>query len=165
METIYTTAHGLFDRSEHDRSGFAYFPSSLMAQTSMATLSGVVTDPSGAFVPNATVTLEGTQEKYSREIKTDSGGRYAIPLIPVGKYKLGVKASGFRPEEVSEFALDSGTATSVNVVLTLGALTEEVTVTGAPPLLDTGRPRWARPSKRRWFRSCLYSTGIGRLCS
>ncbi len=104
---------------------------------STAKLIGLVSDPSGAFVPSAKVILDSTQQKYTRETMTDAEGRYSFAAIPPGQYKLSVTAPGFRPEEVSSFNLSSGGAPSINVALTVGAITDKVTITSAPPLLET----------------------------
>src|ERR1700733_16281043 len=68
----------------------------LGAQMGVATLSGVVTDPSGSLVPGAKITLESATEKASRDTVTNSSGEYVIPAIPPGTYKLTVNASGFK---------------------------------------------------------------------
>jgi hypothetical protein len=58
----------------------------LRAQLSTASLSGTVVDPSGAGIPSATITLESTLQKYTREAVTGSEGSYVMPAIPPGKY-------------------------------------------------------------------------------
>jgi hypothetical protein len=109
----------------------------LSAQMGVATLSGVVTDPSGSHVPNAKVTLESATEKAGRDTVTNSNGEYVIPAIPPGIYILTVKASGFQPQTLTGVELTSGQGSTLNVSLTLARATQEVTVTQAPPLLET----------------------------
>src|SRR5690349_13261303 len=109
----------------------------LSAQMGVANLSGVVTDPSGSHVPNAKVTLESATEKASRDTVSNSNGEYVIPAIPPGIYKLTVKASGFQPQTLTGVQLTSGQGSTLNVSLTLARETQEVTVTQAPPLLET----------------------------
>ena len=62
---------------------------------STATLSGVVTDPSGAVVPGAQVTLHSLATGLDRQIVTDSAGLYIAPSLVPGDYQVQVKASGF----------------------------------------------------------------------
>src|SRR5581483_3762748 len=107
------------------------------AQVGTATLSGVVRDPSGSSIPNARVTLASTAQKFSRQTSTDVQGAYIIPAIPPGTYKLEVTASGFNTEDSSEITLSSGQASTFNVTLSVAAATEQVTVSEAPPLLQT----------------------------
>lgn len=113
------------------------FTSPLCAQLGTATLSGSVTDPSGSTVPNASVLLESTERKFVRETITNSLGAYTFTALPPGGYQLIAKASGFRDEKITEVVLSSGQASTLNVAMKLGAATEQVTVTEAPPLLQT----------------------------
>jgi len=109
----------------------------LPAQVGTAQLKGVVTDATGAVVPNAAIALESTSQKYTRETTTDATGEYVILAIPPGDFELTARAPGFRPEKRTGIALSSGQASSLNVVLAVAATAEEVTVTEAPPLLQT----------------------------
>ena len=77
------------------------------AQVGMASLKGLVTDASGAVVPNAAVTLESVVQQFTRDTVTDSSGEYVIRAIPPGTYKLLVKASGFKPEAKTSFILSA----------------------------------------------------------
>ena len=108
----------------------------LHAQLGTASLSGTVVDPSGASVPSVGLTLESTVQKYVREAVTSGEGGYLIAAIPPGRYKLTVTKSGFSTETFAEFALSSGHATTINVVLRLATPGVTVTVVDAPPLLN-----------------------------
>lgn len=79
------------------------FPLTLLAQT--ATIQGIVTDPSGAAVPDASVvaTLESTGT--TRSVYTDSEGRYRMPALPVGTYTIRCQKTGFQAAEVRQAAL------------------------------------------------------------
>src|SRR5213080_816134 len=66
------------------------------AQSQNANLSGQVTDASGSFVPNATVTITGSDRQFTSTVKTDSDGRYAFPNMQPGNYDLSVEAAGFK---------------------------------------------------------------------
>lgn len=107
------------------------------AQVGTATLSGAVTDPSGGAVPNAQVRLESTERRFIREAATDSVGSYVFSALPPGMYQLIAIAPAFREEKITDVTLSSGQASTLNVSLKLTATTEQVTVTEAPPLLQT----------------------------
>jgi Carboxypeptidase regulatory-like domain len=111
--------------------------SHLNAQVGTATLSGLVTDPSGAIVPKAVVVLESTERKFTRRSATDELGGYIFTAVPPGAYQLVATASGFREEKIADVSLSSGQASTLNVTINLLASSEQVTVTEAPPLLQT----------------------------
>src|SRR5450432_838636 len=109
----------------------------LRAQMGMATLSGVVTDPTGLAVPSAQVTLQSATENASRETVTNAGGQYVIPAIPPGTYRLIVKASGFQSQTFTGIGLTSGQGSTLNATLSISQAVAEVTVNEAPPLLES----------------------------
>ena len=109
----------------------------LGAQMGVATLNGVVSDPTGAQVPGAKVTLESLTEKASRDTTTNANGEYVIPAIPPGTYKLTVNVGGFQPKTVTNVELTSGQGSTLNISLSISQSTQEVTVSEAPPLLET----------------------------
>ena len=112
---------------------FAAAPSALFAQTASSGLvSGVVTDPSGAAVPNATVTLEQHATGLKQTTQTDSTGRYAFPAVDPSDYTVKFSAQGFQAIEVSQLHVEVQKAYSVDMKMTIGAATETVTVTGVP---------------------------------
>lgn len=98
------------------------------AQTVTARLVGTVTDPSGAPVPAATVTATHLRTNRSWSAQTNPVGEYEFPFLPVGEYTLAVEAPGFQKASVAPFQLFVGQVGRINVELTLGAVTESVTV-------------------------------------
>jgi len=113
------------------------FSQRLDAQLGMATLSGMVTDPSGAGIPNAQVTLESATEQRSRQLVTDSTGAYTIGAIPPGTYRLVVTATNFETKTITDISLSSGQGTTLNVTISLTKAVTEMTVHDVMPLLDT----------------------------
>jgi hypothetical protein len=109
----------------------------LRAQFGTATLSGTVTDPTGASVPSAQVTLEGALERTERQTTTDTAGMYVIPAITPGTYRLVVKASGFVEQTLTNIVLTSGQGSTLNVALALASTATQVSVHAASPLLET----------------------------
>ncbi len=100
-------------------------------------LRGVVTDPSGGVVPAAKVTLINTATNVPRSTATTAAGIYTFPAMLPGTYDLKVEAQGFRAFVQSGVILEVNLPATVNVVLQVGAVSQTVQVTGAPPLLNT----------------------------
>ncbi|MCC6368584.1 MAG: TonB-dependent receptor [Bryobacterales bacterium] len=96
---------------------------------------GTLTDPAGAAVAQAKVTLSNSETGETRIFKTDPEGRYAFPLLKVGDYQITVEAPGFRRLAASA-TVRSAEVTVVNLKLELGQVTEQLTVTDAASPLD-----------------------------
>jgi Carboxypeptidase regulatory-like domain len=105
--------------------------------TTTATLSGLTTDPSGAVVPGATVTLTSAETGISRQFKTDISGRYAFSQLPPAPYSLVVEMPGFETYKQNGIVLSAGQTATQNVTLTIGAETQSVTVTANASGLNT----------------------------
>jgi Carboxypeptidase regulatory-like domain len=110
---------------------------SLKAQSNISgDISGTVTDPSGAVVPNASVTVTSTANGQVKTATTNSSGDYRVPLLSPGTYKVSITAGGF--ETTTEQAVVSaGTIAQVSVKLQVGQGTTTVQVTGESQLLHT----------------------------
>jgi hypothetical protein len=110
----------------------------LNAQLSTATLFGTVTDPTGAAVPNATVTLTQTDTNFTRTITTKADGTYREEFLPLGPYKIAVTASGFKSLDRTGVVLSVMQNAELNLPLEAGGGAETVTVTGEVPLVNLG---------------------------
>lgn len=109
-----------------------------MAQAvAVAGVSGQVKDPSGAAVPEATVTMTQTDTQYSRSTRTDSQGVYHLLNLPVGPYVLAVTAPGFKRFEQKGIVLQVGTSIQLNASLEVGAVTESVEVSASAGMVET----------------------------
>src|SRR2546426_267703 len=95
----------------------------LAAQQYFGTIVGTVTDPSGAAVPDASVTVTNPQTAISRQVKTDDMGNYRVESLVPGTYKLKVEHSGFETAEVQATDLPVARTVTVNVVMRIGAAT------------------------------------------
>src|SRR5665213_895036 len=101
----------------------------LLAQTaSTGGVSGTVTDPSGASIPNVMVTLTSTDTGAVRNSVTGADGNYKFGLINPGNYKIRFSAAGFKPVELPGIVVQVTESAVVNRALEVGAQTEQVTV-------------------------------------
>jgi hypothetical protein len=106
-------------------------------QITSGSLTGVVTDPSGAVVPGAKVVLTDVNKGYDYAATTDAVGRYLITNLPPSNYKLTVHNPGFMAFTQKGITLDVGTRLSVDVHLQLGATAQTVEVAATAPLMAT----------------------------
>ncbi len=102
-----------------------------------ATLSGTVTDPSGAVVPNSVVKLTSAQNGIQRSFTTDAGGRYSFNQLPPATYSLVIQANGFESYRQTGIVLDAGQSATQNVALVIGAATQQVVVNAQASQLNT----------------------------
>jgi hypothetical protein len=100
-------------------------------------VSGVVTDPSGAVIPSASLELENIDTAIKRSANADASGNYAFLQVVPGRYRLTVKASGFRTATVNDLQLLVNNPTTINVKLEVGQITETVAVTAEAQMLNT----------------------------
>jgi len=109
----------------------------LFAQENAATLTGVVTDPSGAPVPNASVKATNNATNAVRDTKTNNQGVYTIPYLDPGVYTIEISATGFATVKRQDITLAVSQILNMPVQLTIGQATAEVTVTGQQEVIDT----------------------------
>lgn len=102
-----------------------------------ATLSGTVTDPSGAIVPGASVTLASAATGTHRALTTDASGRYSFTQLPPSIYTLGIQVKGFKEYKQTGIALDAAQSASQNVTLNMGSDTQQVVVNAQASQLNT----------------------------
>src|SRR5579862_1511232 len=98
---------------------------------------GNVTDPAGAAVPDAIVTLTSADSGTTQTTPTNQAGGFVFPLLRPGKYALAVSVKGFEPLTVTGVVVSLGQVTSVPMVLTLQRGSTTVEVTASAPLLQT----------------------------
>src|SRR5688572_13610717 len=100
----------------------------------MGSIFGKVTDSSGAPVPGVTVTVSGTGLQLPREAVTAESGAYQFPNIPIGTYTVTFEMGGFKKAARPNILITAGFNAPVDQALDVGAVTEEVTVSGATPV-------------------------------
>lgn len=104
-----------------------------------ASIQGTVTDPSGAAVPNAKVTVTNQATGVSAQTTTSASGGYTVGQLPPGNYTVTVEASGFQKSETKDVVVLAEQIRGLDVKLTVGGAEQTVTVNGATtPLLQTG---------------------------
>jgi hypothetical protein len=108
----------------------------LSAQGIFATLTGVVSDPSGSVIPNAKILLTDALSGSSRQTVSNAQGYYTFASVPVGSYNLAVDAKGFKSFKASGITLGGGEQRNMNVQLAVGQATEQVEVTAANEGID-----------------------------
>ena len=106
-------------------------------QMDEGTITGTVQDASGAVIPGAQVTLLNTDQGTTLQTKSDSSGGYTFSPLKIGHYKVSAVASGFATTIQENLTVNVNQILMVNIQLKLGAATESVQVTTAPPLLQT----------------------------
>jgi Carboxypeptidase regulatory-like domain len=97
---------------------------------------GKVTDESGAVLPGVTVTVSGPSLQQPLVAVTTSTGAFQFPSVPIGKFTVTFEMSGFKKVTRPEVVVETGFNAGIDAKLELGALTEEVTVSGASPIVD-----------------------------
>jgi len=107
------------------------------AQVDKGNIVGTVRDPTGAAVPNARVVVTNLATQVTQATATNSDGQYVLLLIQVGTYSISVEKAGFQQSIEKGINVDVQSRLQVDFTLQVGAVVQQVTVTGAAPLLDT----------------------------
>ena len=98
------------------------------AQSIYSTLTGIVSDPSGAVVPQAKVTLKNEGSGDVRRSTTNDEGYFTFASVPVGSYELSVEASGFLTYQVANIALQGAERRNIDIAMKVGSTAETVSV-------------------------------------
>jgi hypothetical protein len=117
--------------------GILLVSAQLTAQRVKSSLSGIVSDPSGAVVPGATVVLTNAATGVSMKFVTNVDGTYRFPFLDAGNYTLNVTASGFKALIRTGIIVRVATDERMDVKLELGQVSQQVSVAGQSPLLET----------------------------
>ncbi len=109
----------------------------LMAQSFKATVTGQVTDSTGAVVPSATVTISETATNQSQTVTTGDDGNYTFTQLTPGAYTLKVEAANFKTLNQTDIVLETSQSLRLNPSLEAGNISEQVTITAQPPAINT----------------------------
>jgi hypothetical protein len=114
-----------------------FFASQFLHAQTTGVITGTVTDPSGAVIPNAAVTVRNTGTGEDRKFDTNGSGLYAAFALPVGRYEISVAAAGFKKTTRPDIQLNVADQLAVNFTLQVGTEAETIEVTGATPTVQT----------------------------
>jgi Carboxypeptidase regulatory-like domain/TonB dependent receptor len=118
---------------------FLFALGTLAQSTTDGAIGGVVTDPSGAVVPGATVTARNLGTSGTATATTDGNGRYLIGHLQPGTYSLEISAKGFAAFRATSITVEVGRATAVDAALGVQAQAETVVATAEAPVIVTDR--------------------------
>jgi len=116
---------------------FAYSNAALAQTIASGTIQGRVTDPTGAVIPGAAVEITQRETGVTTPVQTDGLGRYFVPSLRPGEYAITLTQKGFKTLHREGLILQVNQTLALDFSLEIGAVTEEVTVTGAAPLIQT----------------------------
>jgi hypothetical protein len=117
--------------------GLLFWIPPIFSQGTTSRVTGVVTDPTGAVVPEAVVTLTNEATRVSYTTRTTSAGTYVFDSIPIGTYTVTVEKEGFKRFVSTGNVLTIGQPMTVNVRLEVGQIAEAVEVTATAELVQT----------------------------
>src|SRR6202035_287039 len=106
------------------------------AQLTTGGIVGVVTDPSGSRVPDVSVTATEVATSTATTVTSDSSGSYSITPLKIGDYTVSFQKTGFQRLVQTNVTIEIGQVVKIDPVLKVGAVTQTVEVTDAPPLLE-----------------------------
>jgi hypothetical protein len=136
-----------------------------------ATITGTLTDPSGAFVPGASVTIRNTDTAIERKIESNEAGIYSAPFLPPGHYEVHAGKAGFAAVVRTDLTLQVGQTLTVNFSMVVQAAQTEVTVTGQAEVVDPEKTEMSQVisegsvdhlpiSGRRWDSFALLTPNV-----
>ncbi|MBE7544532.1 MAG: TonB-dependent receptor [Bryobacteraceae bacterium] len=145
--------------------------STASAQVITSTIYGSVTDPSGAGIPGAKVTVNSTRTGASATATTDPSGEFTLSSLQAGAYSVQIDAEGFKSVRQAAVELASGARTRLAFTLELGTVATAIEVSGAAPLinsinaeqrtnLDTAQVRELPTQRRSWLGLLNLDTGV-----
>jgi hypothetical protein len=140
------------------------------AQVDTATITGRVVDPTGALIPEATVTVINTGTNFQFIARSNNGGVYRVQSLQPGPYRITFQAGGFKQLVRDGITLRSGDVLAIDVALNIGNVTDSIEVTGAAPLLETqtassgsvmsGRVIYELPNQRFVLAAMMFIPGV-----
>ena len=135
--------------------------SCLLAQSNRGTVTGTVSDSSGALIPGVQVVLTNNETQAKSDTVTTGTGNYTLLQVPVGTYTLTVDQKGFAKYERTNIQVQVAVTTRVDVTLTLGATAETVTVSAESSLLRTENAEQSMTITGKQIAELPINFGIG----
>ena len=109
------------------------------SQAINGTIEGTITDQSGAALPGVSVTVTNVDTGDTRVVVSNEAGVYRAPLLPLGRYRVSAELQGFRKFEQQGLTLSAGQSAVININLTVGNVSEAITVTSESPVAEPGK--------------------------
>jgi hypothetical protein len=134
----------------------------MFAQGERGTFNGTVSDPSGAVIAGATVRAINVATNVETPVTTTSAGVYRMPYLPPGTYRLSASAPGFKTSVRENVILAVAQTLTVDFVLEVGQVTDQITVSAEPPLLETGTAEIGSYVTKKEFDTWPITVGDGR---
>ncbi len=131
---------------------FAAGSTHMSAQTVSGSIVGTVTDPTGAVVPNATVVVTDVSKGTVQTVQSNASGNYTVSRLIPDTYTVKATAQGFTPAEADNVVVSAGGAPEVNLVFQPAGSTQSITVTTAPPALQTDNAAVSTVLSQRQFQ-------------
>jgi len=116
--------------------GSLFFPAA-RAQQTLGTLSGTVTDSSGAILPNSSITLVDDQTAATRTAASNAAGNYSFQALPIGTYTLTVTSAGFNTEKIASVLVQADRTASLTIKMKPGEVSTSIDVTASAQLNTT----------------------------
>ena len=113
------------------------FPAFAFGQETRSTLTGHVSDPSGARVPDTAIRITNSETGVVTNAKSNSAGDYTVPFLQPGTYRVDASHGGFKNYTHTGLILQTEQTVTENITLPVGAVSETVTVQGETPMVDT----------------------------
>jgi carboxypeptidase family protein/TonB-dependent receptor-like protein len=109
------------------------------SQAINGTIEGSITDQSGAALPGVSVTVTNVDTGDTRVVVSNDAGVYRAPLLPLGRYRVSAELQGFRKFEQQGLTLSAGQSAVININMTVGNMSEAITVTSEAPVSEPGK--------------------------
>jgi hypothetical protein len=137
----------------------AAYPSTYAQSSPTGTLTGIVTDPSGAVLPGVSITATAVQTGLAQHVVSGTLGEWRIPALPIGAYEVLFELDGFKKLVRSGVTIDAAAIKTVPVTLEVGGLAETVQVRADAALLEVSTPATSRSLTRAEIEAVPTSTG------
>jgi hypothetical protein len=141
--------------------GALLFAAGLLLAQDRGTIRGTVSDPTGAAVPDSTVTARNVNTGLTQTGKTGVDGIYTILYLPVGAYAVVVERTGFRKAEAANVVVNVNTVVNLDMQLVVGSVDQTVEVSSVAPLLETTGTNLGRIIAAEVIQDLPLTTGGG----
>ncbi len=138
------------------------FAAGLFAQGERGTFNGTISDPTGAVIPGATVKAMNAATNVETPVQATSAGVYRMPYLTPGTYRITASAPGFKTSIRDNVILSVAQTLTVDFILEVGAVSDSVTVSSDPPLLEAGTAEIGSYVSKKEFDTWPITVGDGR---